>query len=66
MTLFKRITLMLLALPAAVVAGPTWAQQPLPARIKIGILDSLTGGAATAAAAASQPGIKLANKELKD
>jgi len=64
MTLLKRIAL--LSMAAAVSAAPALAQQPLPARIKIGVLDSLTGGAATGAAGGSQPGIKLAIKELKD
>jgi branched-chain amino acid transport system substrate-binding protein len=64
MTLSKRIAVLSLGL--AFSAAAALAQQPLPARIKIGVLDSLTGGAATAAAAASQPGIKLAIKELKD
>jgi branched-chain amino acid transport system substrate-binding protein len=48
-----------------VVSSGASAQGQLPARIKIGVLDSLTGGAATASAAGAQPAIKLAIKELQ-
>jgi branched-chain amino acid transport system substrate-binding protein len=51
---------------ASLLASPhSLAQSPLPSRIKIGVLDSLTGGAATASAAATQPAIRLAIKELQ-
>src|SRR5437016_1434020 len=37
----------------------------LPARIKIGVLDNLTGGAATGSAGGAQPVIRLLQKELQ-
>jgi len=67
MTRFARIALsLLLAAASFEVASEAAAQQPLPARIKIGILDTLTGGGATGSAGATQPALKLAIKELQD
>src|SRR5258708_2183477 len=42
------------------------AAQELPARIKIGVMDAMTGPAAPGAATSALPAIRMAIKELQD
>ena len=64
MKLHSRIGAIFFALSLISVSFTAVAQGQLPARIKIGVLDSLTGPAAVGSAGGSQPTIKLAIKEL--